>query len=408
MESLILSTALKGRRDYEMFQQYLDPKRWSREFQIVWDFLGNYYSRDREAQHVDRGLLLEIMAGSVRNDKHLDKFTAMVNQAYEMEVSGQNVKEAVLLAKREELAQALAMAIANGKEHHELLQEYHSLLAVEEMEAAEDSSITTYTSADLEALLLADARRDGVIPIYPKALGDKLEGGMQGSDSMILIARPEMGKTALNLTIATGAAREGHKVMLFNNEERMSRLYNRAISCITGLTAQEVRNDIYSAMELAMDRGFGNIIFKEMTPGSPKQIKSQIERTVDGEGNHDTKIIIVDQLRNLLIKADTKTNQLEEAAKSIRNIGKELDVATISVTQAGDSAQDKSILDMGDVDSSNTGIPGACDVLLGVGANKLQQEQGIRVLTPIKNKLSGDHEPFPTRINPFISKYVSV
>ena len=343
------------------------------------------------------------MAGNIRNDKHLDKFKAIIDQAVAMEVSGANVKEAVLLAKREELAQALAMAIANGKDHEGLLQEYTSLLAVEEVELAEDSSIQTYTSDDIEELLLADARRDGVVPIFPKALGDRLEGGMQGSDSMIVIARPEMGKTALNLTIATGAAREGHKVMVFNNEERMSRLYLRAISCISGLTSQEVRQDIYTAKEIAMDRGFGNIIFKEMTPGSPRQIKAQLERHTE----HDTKLIIVDQLRNLLVKADTKTNQLEEAAKAIRNIGKELDIATISVTQAGDSAQDKSILDMGDVDSSNTGIPGACDVLLGVGANPIQKEQGIRVLTPIKNKLSGDHEPFPTRINPFISKYIS-
>lgn len=405
MENLILSTALKGRRDFEMFHKYIDPKRWSREFQIVWEFVSSYYTRDREALYVDRGVLAEIIAGSVRNDKHLDKFMAMINQAYDMEVSGANVKEAVLMAKREELATALSMAIANGKDHNDLLKEYTQLLAVEEVEAASDSSIETYTSDDIEALLLSDARREGVVPIYPKALGDRLEGGMQGSDSMILIARPEMGKTALNLTIATGAARDGFKVMVFNNEERVSRLYLRAISCITGMTSAEVRQDIYTARELAMERGFGNIIFKAMTPGSPNQIKAEIERHAE---QHDTKLIIVDQLRNLLVKAETKTNQLEEAAKAIRNIGKEMDIATISVTQAGDSAQDKSILDMGDVDSSNTGIPGACDVLLGVGANQVQKDQGIRILTPIKNKLSGDHEPFPTRINPFISKYVSV
>lgn len=404
MENLILSTALKGRREFELFHQYLDPKRWSREFQIVWDFVASYYKRDRATQFVDRAVLGEIVNNSVRNDKHAVKFMQMIDQAYGTDVSGANVKEAVLLAKREELAQALAMAIANGKDHGGLLQEYNALLAVEDMEAATDSSIVTFTSDDIEALLLADARRDGVVPIYPKALGDRLEGGMQGSDSMIVIARPELGKTALNLTMATGAARDGFKVMIYNNEERMSRLYLRAISCMTGLTSHEVRADIYTARQQAMDRGFGNIIFKEMTPGSPRQIKAEIERHTE----HDTKLIIVDQLRNLLVKADTKTNQLEEAAKAIRNIGKEMDIATISVTQAGDSAQDKSVLDMGDVDSSNTGIPGACDVLLGIGANVIQKDQGIRVLTPIKNKLSGDHEPFPTRINPFISKYVSL
>lgn len=404
MEKLLLSVALKNREDFVLMANYLNIKRWGREFQILWEFTEDYYKRDKEARYVDRAVLSEIIAGSIKNDKHVEKFLAFVDEAYGMDTSGANIKEAVLLGKREELAQALAMAIANGKEHGDLLSEYTSLLAVETLEATTDSTIETYTADDIEALLLADAQRDGVIPIYPKALGDKLEGGMQGSDSMIIMARPELGKTALILTIACGAARDGHKVMVFNNEERIQRLYVRAISNMSGLTSHEVRNDIYTAREIAIERGFRNIIFKAMSPGSLKQIDAEIERHED----HGTQLIIVDQLRNLNIKADTRTNQLEEAAKGIRNIGKSRNVATISVTQAGDSAENKSVLDMGDVDNSNTGIPGACDVLLGVGANMIQKEQGIRVLSPIKNKLSGDHEAFPVKINPFISKYVSI
>lgn len=404
MEHLVVSTALKSKGDFVVLRQYLDPKRWGREFQIVWEFICDYYGRDREAMSVNREVLAEIMTNSIRNDKHVEKFLAYVDQSYAIDVSGSNVKEAVLLAKREELAQALALAIANDKDHDTLLEEYTALKAVETIEDAGDQSIETYTEADLERLLLADAQREGVIPIYPKALGEKLEGGMQGSDAMVIIARPEAGKTALILTIACGAARDGHKVVVFNNEERISRLYLRAVSNMSGLTSHEVRQDIYTAKAIAAERGFGNLIFKSMSPGSPRQIERELDRHKDD----DVKLIIVDQLRNLNVKADTKTNQLEEAAKSIRNIGKVRDIATISVTQAGDSAEGKSVLGMGDVDSSNTGIPGACDVLLGIGANEMQKAQGVRVLTPIKNKLSGDHEPFPVKINPQISKYVSV
>lgn len=404
MEHLILATALKSRHDFAVLNQHLNPQRWSREFQIVFGFIGQYYSRDANAMHVDRDVLAEIIAGSVPNEKHVEQFINYVDEAVALEVSSANIKEAVLLAKREELAQALALAIANGKEHSKILAEYNSIIATESLEAADDSGIETYTVEDMEALLLADASREGVIPIYPLSLGERLGGGMQGSDAMILIARPELGKTALVLTMACGAAKHGHKVMVFNNEERISRLYLRAVSNMSGMTSHEVRQDIYTAKELAQERGFGNIIFKSMSPGSPKQIEAELDR----HEADDVKLVIVDQLRNLNVKADTKTNQLEEAAKSIRNIGKARDVAVISVTQAGDSAQNKSILDMGDVDSSNTGIPGACDVLLGIGATEMQKEQGVRTLTPIKNKLTGDHSPFPVRINPQISKYISV
>jgi hypothetical protein len=91
----------------------------------------------------------------------------------------------------------------------------------------------------------------------------------------------------------------------------------------------------------------------------------------------------------------------------MRNIAKKYDAVAITVTQAGDSAEGKAVLDMGDVDSSNTGIPGACDVLLGIGATEQHKEQGLRILSLSKNKLGGVHDSFPVRFNPAISKYVS-
>lgn len=402
MELSILSSALKSRADYELLAEHLDTKRWSREFQIVFGFISDYYDRDRAAVYVDRAVFAEIVSKAVNNEKHAQKFLALADEAFLAEASAANIKEAVLLAKRNELAQALALAIVNGKDHADLLDEYNGILSVESLEAAATDGIEVYTEAHMEELLLDEADPSTRLPIYPRALLERLGGGLKGSDSMIIIARPEAGKTALILTIACGLAREGVRVVLFNNEERISRLYIRAISCITGLTVEEIRRDIYTARELAMERGFGNLVFVSMSPGSPRQIDAELEKYPDA------KVFIVDQLRNLLVKSENKTTQLEEAAKAIRNIAKARNLVAISVTQAGDSAENKSVLGMGDVDSSNTGIPGACDVLLGVGANEQQKAEGIRVLTPIKNKITGDHEPFPTRINPQISKYISV
>ena len=403
METQTLSMALKSRVDYELIAHYLEPKRWSRESQIVWGFIQDYYKRDKAANHIDRAVLGEIIAGSVHNEKHVDKFLNLVDEAYGIEVSGANVREAVLIAKRDELAQALALAIANGKDHSSILDEYNSVLNQETLEDQSDSGIEVFTAEDMEALLRDEIDPASRLPVYPKALGDRLGGGLRGADKLTIIARPEMGKTALILTMACGFARAGFPGVIFNNEERIQRLYIRAISNMTGLTGLEVRNDIKRARDIAMDRGFGNLRFVAMSPGSPKQIDAELERC------EDAKWAVVDQLRNLLMKSDNKVNQLEDAAKATRDIGKKRDMAMIDVTQAGDSATGKATLDMGDVDNSNTGIPGACDALLGVGANEQQMEQGIRVLTLIKNKIGeGNHESFPTRINPLISKYVSV
>lgn len=400
MELQILHSALESREHYELYRQHLNPKRWSREFQIIFGYVDDYYKRDKEAQSVDRTVLEEIITNSIQNKKHVDKFVAYVNEAWGQEASTANVQEAVLAARRSEVAIELATAIVNGKDHAKILEEYNQLLLKESLE--EDSNIETYTVSDMANILTDDADRSNIVPIFPRALAERLDGGLEGSDHLILIARPEMGKTALILTIACGMARAGIQVVVFNNEERIRRLYARAISCITGLTIHEIRADRERAMALAMERGFGNIIFKSMSPGSPAQIDRELEKYPEA------KAFIVDQLRNLVVKADNKTNQLEEAAKGIRNIAKARDLVAISVTQAGDSAEGKSVLGMGDVDSSNTGIPGACDILLGVGANEQQKAEGIRILTLIKNKTTGDHDSFPTRVNPMISKYVSV
>ena len=80
----------------------------------------------------------------------------------------------------------------------------------------------------------------------------------------------------------------------------------------------------------------------------------------------------------------------------------------VSVTQAGDSAEGKAVLDMGDVDYSNTGIPSQADVMVGIGANKTHKEQGEVVFSLPKNKVSGIHEYFACGAQPHLSKIVSI
>ena len=402
METQLISLSLRSRDDYNLIIKYTNPKRWSLEGQKAIALVEDYYRRDNYATNVDREVLSELIGAKFSNDKHVDKFRTLFDEAWAMEVSGANIKEVVLASKKREVAEALALAIANGKDHDDLLEEYHELKSITELEVAEESGIEVYTMADMEALLNEEGDDTNKLPVYPRVLGERLGGGLRASDKLTLIARPEMGKTALILTMACGFARKGFPGVIFNNEEAISRLYVRAISNLTGLTRLEILANMPRARQMAEDNGFSNIIFVAMSPGSPRQIEARLD------DYPDARWFVVDQLRNLLVKSDNKTNQLEEAAKSVRNIGKARGLAAIDVTQAGDSAAGKSVLDMGDVDSSNTGIPGACDVLLGVGANEMQANEGIRVLTPIKNKLSGDHEPVIARINPLLSKYKSI
>lgn len=392
---------LHSRDNFLLILSHIDLKQYSREFQLIVGFVKGYYERDEYARAVDRELFGQLISAEVNNEKHTDRFLNIIDEALALDVSAANVKQVILLAKKNELGVQLATAIANNKDHDSLVEEYREILKLTELEELTEKGVEVYEFDSLADLISHEVDPSTRLKVYPERLGEDLEGGLRGSDHLTLMARPEMGKTGLILTMARGFAMHGHKGIIFNNEERIERLRMRALSCFTGMTAAEIKTNPQAAMDVAEQMGFQNVTFIGLSPGTLRQIEDFVEQ-------YGAKWFVVDQLRNLFMKSENRTNQLEQAAQGIRNIAKKYDAVAISVTQAGDSAEGKAVLSMGDVDSSNTGIPGACDVLLGVGATAEQKAEGIRVLSLCKNKIGGIHSEFPVRFNPFLSKYMSI
>jgi RecA-family ATPase len=150
--------------------------------------------------------------------------------------------------------------------------------------------------------------------------------------------------------------------------------------------------DPEGADALAREMGYDNLVLASLTPGTPKEIERLI---ID----HKPDVVVMDQLRNLLVGEENFTRSLERSAQIVRALGKKHNALVLSVTQAGDSASGKSILDMGDVDSSNTGIPAQADVMIGIGMSRDDELQGRRVLSLPKNKAGGNHDSFPVRVD---------
>lgn len=400
MEKQLLSVMLNSRDAYTLIKQHITSKTYSKEFQIILGYIDDYYARDSKADKIEQSLLTELISGSVPNEKHAERFNDIVAEAYLTDTSSANVKQVVLQAKQKELGNELAMAIANGKEHDDILDKYRELRGYQDLDEMLDTGVEVYDASSLDDLIAHEVDPSTRLKVYPLALNDKLEGGLRGSDHVVIYAPPETGKTGLVLTVANGFARQDAFGIVFQNEERIDRLRMRALSCATGMTAAEIRANPQAAKDIAEQMGYHNILFVSMSPGTLSQIDAFVER-------YKPKWFIVDQIRHLAMKSENRTNQLEAAAVGVRNIAKKHNAIAISVTQAADSATNKAVLDMGDVDNSNVGIPGACDVLLGIGGTEEQRNQGIRVLSLAKNKISGDHSPVLARINPYLSKYIS-
>lgn len=403
MESHLLSASLSSRDNLYKIIDFvaLKDKQYSREFQILMGKLREYYDRDPNADHVVKEVFVGMLEASVQNKKHLENFVNIINEAEGTDTSDANIQELILKTKVNELSTRLAVALMNdGKDVAELMEQLREIQHYTTLDELAHAGTEMLTYENAEEVLHRLINRVGMMKIYPQAFDDRLEGGACGGHHIVLFARPEMGKSALNITIACGLAREGHEGIYFINEDRTDDIYIRIISNLSGMTVYQVKANWELALKLAMDNGLERIRLISLSPGTPKQIEAFIDK-------YRPKWCIVDQIRNLDMKEANKVLQLEFATTAMRNLGKKYSVLMISSTQAGDSGEGKKLLTMGDIDFSNTGVAAQADVLVGIGGDMIDVQEGRRIFNITKNKIAARHENFPVKLVAPLSRYIS-
>lgn len=339
---------------------------------------------------------------AMSNPKHQKLYGDMIAEAADTDVSAENITAMVIGAKRKEIATQLAVALTNGDgKEAALLDEYRELQAVSSLDQlGQEDDIVVVNSATIHEMIQDYVSNEGAFQLFPRALNTALGGRLNKGHHVTTFALPEMGKTALNCTFAAGFCMQGRKGIYFLNEDKNTDVYFRIVSCLTGLTYEQIRADPKKAIELAKERGIDNLTLIGMAPGNLKIIEHNVEKL-------DVEWFLVDQLINLNEKGDGKNVILGKGAYGVRNIGKRTNTLAISTCQGADSADGRAVLEQGDVYMSNTEVPAACDVLAGIGATKDMLARGERALTLCKNKLTGDHSTLSLRLQPAISRYTS-
>lgn len=385
---------MKSRAAYETVKAAGEAEVLPEELIGVWKAIERFYETDQQAAKADVEVVKAYASEGLANPKHLEHIRRQVDRVAEADVSATNVAEMLRLVQKNKVQDALAHALASRQEHEKiepLLEQYKTLsLPIEQDE-----------DVDWAAVVTKRLDTSGRLKVLPKALSEFLGGGLMPGHNVTIFARPEAGKTALALTLATGFARGGHKVLYVINEDAVADLAVRSLCCITQRTTDDVRQHLDHTLQEGLKLGLGNLILRELSPGSIRELEALVKR-------HQPRVLIVDQIRNLRTsKTDNYTQGLDHNAQGIRALGKRYGLVTIGTTQAGDSGNNKAILDMGDIDSSNTGIPGAADVLIGLGVNDQLRQAGQRVVSISKNKVSGRHGYFTVSINEATSRVKS-
>lgn len=179
---------------------------------------------------------------------------------------------------------------------------------------------------------------------------DRLLGGLNKSDLIILAARPGMGKTALQTGIAlTAATRYGKRVAMFNLEMSGEQLVQRMIATETRIDSQRLRRGQLQEQEWpifmeAIGRLSETRIFIDDTPSiTSNQLRTKCRRLY---AEHGLDLIVIDYLQ--LMQAERSTNnrvqEISEISRSLKGLARELDVPVLAAAQlsrAVEQRQDK-------------------------------------------------------------------
>jgi len=153
---------------------------------------------------------------------------------------------------------------------------------------------------------------------------DKLLGGMQRSDLIIIAARPGVGKTSMLLGLALSAARKfKQKVALFSLEMSNEQLVQRLMSSETGIDSQrlrlgDLREEEWPKFVEAAGRLSETMMFIDDTPSiTALQLRTKARRL---HAEYGLDLIMVDYLQLMAgdFRSENRVQEISYISRSLK------------------------------------------------------------------------------------------
>lgn len=193
---------------------------------------------------------------------------------------------------------------------------------------------------EIEEKNTALLKKDGVIGV-PSGLTeiDKLTGGWQKTDLIVIAARPAMGKTALVLCMARNAALDFKKpVLVFSLEMSTTQLVTRLVASetkeyIKSFTRNGIEPTRFFEHQKTCSKLIDSPLYIDDTPSlTLLELRAKARRM---KRLHGIELIIIDYIQ--LMSGDgskgNRENEISTISRGLKALAKELDIPIIILSQ---------------------------------------------------------------------------
>jgi replicative DNA helicase len=177
---------------------------------------------------------------------------------------------------------------------------------------------------------------------------DRLLGGLQRSDLILIAARPSVGKTSLGISIARHAASLGQHVAVFSLEMSSEQVVQRMVSAETGIDAQRLRlGDLSEGDWPLFVQATGRLsdlpLFIDDTPSiSVLQMRTKARRL---HAEHGIDLILVDYLQLMTagdMRSESRVQEVSYISRSLKGLARELEVPLVAISQLSRAVEQRS------------------------------------------------------------------
>lgn len=174
---------------------------------------------------------------------------------------------------------------------------------------------------------------------------DRMTGGLQRSDLIILAARPGCGKTSLAMCIAVNSAMKyKQRVAVFSLEMSKEQLFDRMLATEAKVDQQRLRTgwieeDEWDRVVKASDRiGEASIWIDDTAGITPMELRNK-SRQLQAEKGVDLIIVDYLQLMRSGKKNENRVQEVSEISRSVKELARELNVPVIALSQLSRSVE---------------------------------------------------------------------